>query len=74
MNKGDTVLFMSDGLPEMFNTHGEMLGEERAKTLFKEAAGNPPQNILNHMVKAGEDWAKGQELKDDITFVVVKMK
>ena len=71
---GDTVLFMSDGLPEMFNKAGEMLGEDRAKSTFEGAALQSPDEILDCLIKAGRDWADGAEQRDDVTFVVMKMK
>lgn len=40
---GDTVLFMSDGFPEIFNEQGELLVAERAKTSFEEAACKSPE-------------------------------
>jgi serine phosphatase RsbU (regulator of sigma subunit) len=35
---GDTVLFMSDGFPELFNQQGEMLGYDRAVEIFTKVA------------------------------------
>jgi serine phosphatase RsbU (regulator of sigma subunit) len=74
LNTGDTVLFMSDGLPEMFNTQGEVLGEDRAKELFEEVGQSAPEQIVEHLVKAGKAWANGQPQNDDVTLVVVKVK
>lgn len=58
--EGDTVLFMSDGFEEMFNPQDEMLGVEQVKVLFKEIAANSPEEIIEHLKKAGEAWAKGR--------------
>ena len=74
LDSGDTVLFMSDGLPEMFNAQGEVLGEERAKALFREVGQSAPEKIIKHLVMAGKAWANGQPQQDDVTLVVVKMK
>jgi len=74
LDKGDTVLFMSDGLGEMFNLQDEMLGEEQVKRLFKETAANSSQEIIEHLKKAGEAWAEGRNQQDDVTFVVIKIK
>lgn len=74
LNAGDAVLFMSDGLPEMFNAQGEVLGEERAKELFQEVGHSAPEQIIEHLVNAGKAWANGQPQKDDVTLVVVKVK
>jgi serine phosphatase RsbU (regulator of sigma subunit) len=74
LNGGDTVLFMSDGFEEMFNPQDEMLGEEQVKMLFEETAANSPEEIIEHLKKAGEAWANGRDQEDDVTFVVIKMK
>jgi len=74
LSAGDTVLFMSDGLEEMFNPQDEMLGEEQVKMLFEEAAADSPEEIIEHLKKAGEAWANGRAQQDDVTFVVVKIK
>lgn len=72
IDEGDTILFMSDGITERFNNKGETLGEERTKQLFAEIAMKSTDQIIDHMVKAGEDWANGRTLDDDITFVAIK--
>jgi serine phosphatase RsbU (regulator of sigma subunit) len=74
LEKGDTVLFMSDGITEMFNQRKEMLGEERTEKMFAETAGLSPEQIIEHMVKAGEAWAGGHTLEDDMTFVALKVR
>jgi serine phosphatase RsbU (regulator of sigma subunit) len=73
LNEGDAVLFMSDGFEEMFNPQGEILGEERVKKHFKEIAANAPEEIIEHLKKAGETWANGRDQQDDVTFVVIKI-
>jgi serine phosphatase RsbU (regulator of sigma subunit)/ligand-binding sensor domain-containing protein len=74
LNAGDAVLFMSDGLPEMFNTQGEVLGEDRTKELFKEVGQVSSEQIVQHLVKAAKAWANGRPQNDDVTLVVVKVK
>jgi serine phosphatase RsbU (regulator of sigma subunit) len=34
---------------------------------------NSAQEIINHLVKVGEDWANGRPQDDDVTFVVLKV-
>lgn len=72
---GDTLVLMSDGFPEMFNEAGEMIDYQRAKTLLEEIAQhNSPQEIINHFVRAGDEWAGARPQDDDVTFVVLKVK
>ncbi len=71
---GDTIVLMSDGLPEMFNPDGEILDYPAAKDIFAEVAPRSPHEIIAHLSKAGETWANGHPQEDDVTFVVMKVK
>jgi len=74
LTPGDTVLLMSDGFPELFNKKMEMLDYSRVKDIFEETAQRSPEEIINHLKKAAEQWLNGKSLDDDITFVVLKFK
>ena len=74
LQPGDTVLLMSDGLPEMLNHRDEMLDYPKTKELFTEVAENSPKKILEHMYKMSTKWAKGRPSEDDVTLVVIKVK
>jgi serine phosphatase RsbU (regulator of sigma subunit) len=74
LHPGDTLLLLSDGLPELFNSKGEMFGYDRVEGLFTEKAKCTPREIIDHLVKAGENWLQGKPQDDDITFVVIKCK
>jgi serine phosphatase RsbU (regulator of sigma subunit) len=69
---GDTLVMMSDGFPERFNEQGEMLDYARAKSVLEEFAAQSPQEIINHFVRTGDEWAGTRPLDDDVTFVVIK--
>jgi serine phosphatase RsbU (regulator of sigma subunit) len=73
-SKGDCLVMLSDGFPEMFNEAGEMLGfEKAAEILQKVAATSSPEEILDHFVETAENWARGRPADDDVTFVVLKV-
>ena len=74
LQPGDTVLLMSDGLPEMLNHRNEMLDYPKTKELFTEVAENSPKKILEHMYKMSAKWARGRPSEDDVTLVVIKVK
>jgi serine phosphatase RsbU (regulator of sigma subunit)/ligand-binding sensor domain-containing protein len=74
LTKGDTLLLLSDGLPELFNPDGEMFGYLRLKQLFAEIGRKNPDQIIDDLVAAGESWLKGKLQDDDMTFVVLKVK
>jgi serine phosphatase RsbU (regulator of sigma subunit) len=71
---GDTLVLMSDGLPERFNHKDEILDYPVARKLIEEVAHQPPQAIIEHLIKGGDEWANGRPQGDDVTFVVVKVK
>jgi len=71
---GDVVVLMSDGLPERFNTQGEMFDYWRATNTLAEVAERSPHEIIEHLVRAGDAWADGRPQDDDVTFVVLKVK
>lgn len=74
VSRGDSIVLMSDGFPELFNDNREMLGYEKVVSIFEEAASRSPDEIIEHFQRAVLDWADGQTPDDDITFVVLKMK
>ena len=72
MARGDTVLLLSDGLPELKNGTGEMFEYERIRSHFEQVARRSPQDIIDQLVQAGEDWTNGTDLEDDITLMAIK--
>jgi len=74
LQSGDTVLLMSDGLPEMLNPENEMLDYPKTKELFEEVADQSPKAIIDHLFKASTSWADGEPQADDVTLVVIKVK
>ncbi len=74
LDQWDTLLMASDGLAELFNAEKEMFGYDEVKDLFGQIAHQSSQEIINGLIKAGDDWRKDVPNNDDITFVVVKVK
>jgi serine phosphatase RsbU (regulator of sigma subunit) len=74
LNADDAIILMSDGFPEMFNDQRETLDYPRAKEIFAEVGQRSPQEIIDHLTRAGEAWAQGRPQDDDVTFVVIKLK
>jgi serine phosphatase RsbU (regulator of sigma subunit) len=69
---GDVVLLMSDGFPEMFNEQNEMLGFEKAAEVLPEIAARAPHEIIDRLVRIGQQWGGSRPADDDVTFVVLK--
>ena len=74
LQSGDTVLLMSDGLPETLNPENEMLDYPRTKAVFEEVADQSPKTIIDRIFKVSTLWADGEPQADDITLVVIKVK
>jgi serine phosphatase RsbU (regulator of sigma subunit) len=71
---GDMILMMTDGLPELTNSEGDPLGYPRVRSLFESLGGKAPEEVLAGLTAAAESWSGGQPPKDDITFVVIRVR
>jgi len=74
LDKGDTILLLSDGLPELMNDNNEMYGYDRIKTEYQSVGEKEPEEIVNHLKNSASEWANGKDPDDDVTFVVIKVK
>ena len=74
VSDGDTVLFMSDGLPELRSEDGELLGNDRVHSAFEEVASHPPDAIIEHLKTTCRRWTNGRDADDDVTLVVLKVR
>jgi ligand-binding sensor domain-containing protein/serine phosphatase RsbU (regulator of sigma subunit) len=74
LKSGDTILLLTDGLPEQMNNKEEMFDYSRVKQQFNETIDNSPDTIIEKLIEAGDNWMDGRVQDDDITFVVIKVK
>lgn len=74
IERGDTLLLMSDGFAELKNENKEIFGYKRARNSFEESAMKEPEEIVRFLSEEGKRWSNNKELEDDITFVVIKVK
>ncbi len=74
LNTGDTILLMSDGLPELFNGKREMFGYDRVQTEFHKVAEKSPERIIERLKSFTTEWTGKSDPDDDVTFVVIKVK
>ena len=74
LNSGDTILLLTDGLPEQMNSHKVIFDYSRVLKYFDEIAENTPNDIINRLVQKANEWMDGTAQVDDITFVVIKVK
>jgi serine phosphatase RsbU (regulator of sigma subunit)/ligand-binding sensor domain-containing protein len=74
MERGDTLLFLTDGLPEQKNASGEMFDYARVQNAFAASIAGTPEEIIAGLVSAGEEWMTGVTQDDDITLLVIRKK
>lgn len=74
LQPGDTILLLTDGLPEQKNAALEMFDYPRVQAAFRDVAERPPDDIIKHLAAAGEQWMNGATQEDDITIMVIAMK
>jgi len=74
LERGDTILMLSDGLPELMNGNKEMYGYDRIKTEFQSVGEKASEEIIDHLTNSTSDWVDGKDPNDDITFVVIKVQ
>jgi serine phosphatase RsbU (regulator of sigma subunit) len=72
--EGDTVLFMTDGFPELTNGFGQQLGYPAALDAFAAVAGGGAQDVIDGLVAQANEWHGDHPPNDDITFVVVRVR
>ena len=72
--RGDKIILMSDGFPERQNPDGAMLDYPAAYQTIFESSDKSPQELVEHLVQKGDEWAAGRPQDDDVTFVVIEVK
>jgi serine phosphatase RsbU (regulator of sigma subunit) len=71
---GDAILLLSDGMPELQNSKGEMYGYERLKNIFELNAEKSVDEIINCLKDEGSSWVEDKDPDDDVSFIVIKVK
>jgi serine phosphatase RsbU (regulator of sigma subunit) len=74
LNPGDTILLISDGLPELESKNGETYGYKKIRNGFEDVAEQSPDDIVSYLKNEGAAWVDSENPGDDVTFVVLKVK
>ena len=74
LKSGDTILLLTDGLPEQMNPKEEMFDYALVKKHFIDNIECVPDTIIKKLVDAGDRWMDGRNQDDDITLVVLRVK
>lgn len=74
LHAGDTVLFMTDGFPELLNDAGQQLGYVTSSEAFATAALAPnADGVIRSLTDTVRAFHGDQPPNDDVTFVVVRV-
>jgi sigma-B regulation protein RsbU (phosphoserine phosphatase) len=74
-HRGDTLVLISDGLPELRNERGDLLGYPAVQEAVARHGGGTATELLAHLVDLGETWnqeGNGEARDDDITILVIR--
>jgi serine phosphatase RsbU (regulator of sigma subunit) len=71
--KGDIILLLTDGLPELFNVNKELLGYEKIKEVLVLNSGKNPGDIIKSLINEASEWQSGSPQNDDITIIAIKV-
>ncbi len=72
VNKGDKMLFFTDGIIEQRNYEGEMFGHERLEELFIKYCNVGEDNILQTIYTDFKNFCHDNELQDDVTLFLLE--
>jgi serine phosphatase RsbU (regulator of sigma subunit) len=74
LDRGDTVLFLSDGFPELMNDAGQQLGYTGTIEAFAMAAkAGSAADVIAALASVARKWHGDAPPNDDVTFVVVRV-
>jgi len=73
LEKGDTVLLLSDGLLEAGDETEEMYGPDRAMEAVRSRLDDEAKEIVSHLCRSVREFSGDIPQEDDITVVVVRV-
>jgi sigma-B regulation protein RsbU (phosphoserine phosphatase) len=74
LQRGDSVVFYTDGIVEAMNEKGEILGFERLLAVVEGSGGTSADALLKEILKRVDEFAGGAAQHDDITIIVISME
>lgn len=72
LERGDSVIFLSDGFSESQNSLGELFEMERVRQVCESLRENPPEEILRKVTEAVASYSRGQPQQDDRTAAILR--
>ena len=71
---GDALLAFTNGVTDAVNASGESYSDARLGELFGGLAADPPQHMVDSVVKAVSAFAAGAPQQDDLTVLALKYR
>ncbi len=72
LNKGDIVIFYTDGITEAENKDKDMFGLERLKEVIYKNKNKSPKELRQVILESINRFRRDYEQTDDLTFVILK--
>jgi sigma-B regulation protein RsbU (phosphoserine phosphatase) len=72
--KGQIIFLSTDGVWEVRNTKGEMLGKEPILNAIRQNASSDAAQIIDAIFNTVDKFIGEMKIEDDITSVVIKMQ
>jgi sigma-B regulation protein RsbU (phosphoserine phosphatase) len=73
LNKGDLVIFYTDGITEAMNKNNEEFGTERLKEVIENITSENPSEIIDKILNGVKSFIGKAPQHDDMTLVVLKI-
>ncbi len=74
LDPGDLLMAMTDGLPELIDRHHHEKGYEVIRETFHQNHEQDARRILYHFIGLSKKWVEEQEVKDDLTLMLLQGK
>jgi sigma-B regulation protein RsbU (phosphoserine phosphatase) len=73
LEKGDRILFYTDGIIEAKNENHEEFGEGRLRKMYREGTGTDIAQLIENIKDAVVDFARGN-IEDDIAVTIIEIE
>jgi sigma-B regulation protein RsbU (phosphoserine phosphatase) len=73
LDQGDRVVLYTDGITDVFNSNGDMLGVEGVQKIVRETSLLPFHDMKQGILDAVADWREGPP-SDDVSLVLVEVQ
>ncbi len=72
LERGDLLVWYTDGITEPEDAYGEMFGEERLIELIAKNSDRPDGQIVQTVMESVRQWTASPELFDDMTVILAR--